>query len=117
MDTMKTILVGVIKRLQDYDSNVIDIHIPLDMQKRISTDRDKVIDLLNQALDVIDESRRFITNRAREEMSHESHAAVYQQLNGLVNDHTSLDPKGWAEALLMYTELTELLENNEESGK
>jgi hypothetical protein len=73
----------------------------------------EIIDCLNHALNIIEEGRRYITNRAREELSHERHDKVYEDLVEVASDPNGakeLHPKGWAETWLMFVELQDMLE-------
>lgn len=90
------------------DDNVVTMSIPKDIRQRLGKDRAHCLALLRQVQDTMTETRQFITNRAREELSHQKHDEVYEQLNEALENGADLNPVGWAQAWLMLAELSEL---------
>lgn len=113
MENTKDKIKELIKILEPSPSNIILMGLPRDIQARANKDKVKCIELLNQILFIMDDSRQYITNRAREEISGERHDAVYDQLNECVKEETDLNPKDWAEAWLMIAELQEMIGYND----
>lgn len=92
------------------DNNIMPIDMPKDVRQRIVKNKQYCASLLQQAITIIEETRNFITNRAREELSHQKHADTYAQLNNALESGDDLHPNNWSEGWLMLVELQNLLE-------
>ena len=106
-------------------SNVVSISMPKDINQHsesakeeitnicntmlVSLDNQAIVAGLKKILHINDKARDYITNRAREVLSHEKHAAVYDQLNQCVAEGKDLDAKNWAEAWIMIVELEDMI--------
>lgn len=115
-------------------NNVISFDIPRDITRYTEQAKVKCVDLANQALlsvsnnqqtifylqsilDVMNDQRRHIVNRAREELSHQQHGEVYAQLNSVVDGTLGasggdLNARNWAEGLIMIAELEDMIDAN-----
>lgn len=105
-------------------SNVVSILMPKDISQHsesakkeitnicntilTSLDNQVIVAGLKKILHINDKARDYITNRAREVLSHEKHAAVYDQLNQCIAEGEDLDAKNWAEAWIMIVELQDI---------
>ena len=122
MKNIRSKIADIIQEIEkSQSSNVVSIgwNCPKDVIAKVDKTNQDVMDCLNRALDIIEEGRKYTTNRAREELSHERHNKVYEKLEQLVEtasddpeSGSKLDPKGWAETWLMFVELTDMLEES-----
>jgi hypothetical protein len=113
MENTKDKILDIIKLLEPSPNNVILMGLPRDIQARVNKDKTICINLLNQVLNIMSETRQYITNRAREEISFERHDAIYDQLNECIdNQNENINAKDWAEAWLIIAEMHDALGYN-----
>ena len=81
--------------------------------RSVGIDDHEAIKILNQFILLIEETRLYITNCAREEISQANHDKIYGQLVDRIGSKTykDLDPSDWAETWIMIVELQNLLDN------
>jgi hypothetical protein len=123
-ELIKNIINGLI--LIGSPSNVVSISLPKDVSQHSESAKKEITNICNSMLSSMDnqaiitgfkkiifineKARNYITNRAREVLSHEKHTAVYEQLNDRMDGtNGELYADNWAEAWIMIVELEDML--------
>jgi hypothetical protein len=115
-------------------SNVVSIRLPKDVSHHSESAKKEITNICKSMLSSMDnqtiiagfkeissineKARNYITNRAREFLSHEKHTAVYEQLNDrLDGTNGDLHADNWAEAWIMIVELENMLDESTEDQR
>jgi hypothetical protein len=108
----------VIADIEKSEDNVVaidTIRFPKKINTYLSAQKIEVVGLLQQAIELMNQTREFVFQRALEEVSEKKMLGTYQQLNAFFEAPKGEDllPQGWAEAVIMVHELQEYLDETE----
>jgi uncharacterized protein YqgV (UPF0045/DUF77 family) len=108
----------VIADFEKSEDNVVAIDaikFPKKINAYLSAQKTEIVGLLQQAIELINQTREFVFQRALEEVSEKKMLDTYQQLNGVFEtpNGKDLQPQSWAEAVIMVHELQNYLDETE----